>query len=223
VDHRADPLVETLPAQTPPAETLTVVLFDDFELLDVAGPLEVFGGSGDRFSVTLVGPRPGPVTSAQGYEMVADLAYASAPPADIVLVPGGRGIRPAVDDGDLVAWLARWAAPAPYVASVCTGSALLAAAGLLDGYRATSNKRAFDWARSNGPRVEWVPEARWVEDRGRWTSSGVSAGMDMALALLAHLDGDDAALGVAQRMEYEWHRDAGRDPFAALYGLVEGA
>jgi transcriptional regulator GlxA family with amidase domain len=204
----------------PPAHTLAVVLFEGFELLDVAGPLEVLGGSGQRFTVNLLGPRPGPVASAQGYEMVADLAYAGAPPADIVMVPGGRATRSLVDDVALLAWLARWAAPAPYVTSVCTGSGVLAAAGLLDGYRATSNKQAFDWARSQGPRVEWVAEARWVEDKGRWTSSGVTAGMDMALALLAHLDGDEAALNVAHRIEYEWHRDAGWDPFAARYGLV---
>ncbi len=204
-----------------PAHSLAVVLFEGFELLDVAGPLEVFGGYDQRFAVRLLGPEAGPVASAQGYLMVADQAYEDAGPADIVLVPGGVATRSAVNDTELVAWLARWAAPAPYVTSVCTGSGLLAAAGLLDGYRATSNKQAFDWARAQGSAVEWVAEARWVEDRGRWTSSGVSAGMDMALALLAHLDGDEAALDVARRIEYEWHRDAGWDPFAARYGLVE--
>jgi transcriptional regulator GlxA family with amidase domain len=102
------------------------------------------------------------------------------------------------------------------------GSALLAAAGLLDGYRATSNKRAFAWVREQGPRVEWVPQARWVQDRDRWTSSGVAAGMDMALAVIARLHGPPLAQEVADRVELEWHQNAAWDPFAALNGLVPG-
>ncbi len=105
--------------------------------------------------------------------------------------------------------------------SVCTGSAALAAAGLLDGYRATSNKRAFGWVTQHGPGVEWVPEARWVQDRDRWTSSGVAAGMDMAVALIASLLGDEVAESVAARVELEPHRDPAWDPFAALNGLVD--
>jgi transcriptional regulator GlxA family with amidase domain len=104
------------------------------------------------------------------------------------------------------------------VSSVCTGSGLLAAAGLLDGYRATSNKRAFQWATEQGPLVDWVTTARWVEDRDRWTSSGVAAGMDMALALVAHFLGEPFARKVADGIELEWHRDPSWDPFAALNG-----
>lgn len=117
-------------------------------------------------------------------------------------------------------WLARWASDAEFITSVCTGSGLLAAAGLLDGYRATSNKRAFAWACEQGPDVEWVPEARWVEDRNRWTSSGVAAGMDMALGLIARLHGDQVAASVADGVELEWHRDPTWDPFAANNGLT---
>jgi transcriptional regulator GlxA family with amidase domain len=106
--------------------------------------------------------------------------------------------------------------------SVCTGSGLLAAAGLLDGHRATSNKRSFAWACQQGPAVEWVAKARWVEDRNRWTSSGVAAGMDMALALIARLHGDGTATAIANGVELEWHRDPGWDPFATLNGLVPG-
>jgi len=105
---------------------------------------------------------------------------------------------------------------------VCTGSALLAAAGLLDGYRATSNKRAFGWVGEQGPRVEWVAQARWVQDRDRWTSSGVAAGLDMALALIARLHGQQLAQDVADRIELERHQDAAWDPFAARNGLVPG-
>ena len=106
-----------------------------------------------------------------------------------MLVPGGQGTRPLVRDRDFLSWLGAWAAPASLVTSVCTGSAVLAAAGLLDGYRATSNKAAFGWAREQGKNVDWVAQARWVEDRDRWTSSGIAAGMDMAdvRALLSHI------------------------------------
>jgi transcriptional regulator GlxA family with amidase domain len=196
------------------------VLFDGFEVLDVFGPLELLGQVSDRFEIQLIGPVAGPVTSAQGPQVIADRAYADAPPCDIVLVPGGPGTRRLVDDERFLAWLRGWASKAKYVTSVCTGSGVLAAAGLLDGYGATSNKRAFGWASSQGPGVDWIPKARWVEDRNRWTSSGVSAGMDMALALIAHLHSEELALQTADAVEYEWHRDPNWDPFAAKNGLA---
>jgi transcriptional regulator GlxA family with amidase domain len=104
--------------------------------------------------------------------------------------------------------------------SVCTGSAVLACAGLLEGYRATSNKAVFEWVRTLGTDVTWVPEARWVHDRDRWTSSGVSAGIDMALALIAELTSIELAEKLALYAEHDWHRDPSWDPFAAAHGLV---
>lgn len=199
---------------------LGVVLFEGFELLDVFGPLEVFGALDEFFALTLVGPRDGGVSSIQGPAAIANVAYEDAPSVDVVLVPGGRGNRKLVDDGHFLGWLARWAEPSEFITSVCTGSGLLAAAGLLDGYRATSNKRAFAWAQSQSDKVTWVPEARWVEDRNRWTSSGVAAGIDMSLALIRHLHGEERADEIADRIEHDWHRDASWDPFAMKNGLV---
>jgi transcriptional regulator GlxA family with amidase domain len=92
---------------------------------------------------------------------------------------------------------------------------------LLDGYRATSNKAAFEWVREQSMRVHWIAQARWVEDRGRWTSSGVAAGMDMAAALLADLFGKDVARRATTRAELEVHEDASWDPFAKIHGLAE--
>jgi putative intracellular protease/amidase len=198
---------------------VAVVLFDGFELLDAFGPLELFGALPDRFTITLVGPDTGPVRSAQGPRVLVDHGYDSAPVPDIVLVPGGIGTRRLVDRQPFLTWLRAWAAQAALVASVCTGSGLLAAAGLLDGYRATSNKRVFSWAVQQGPHVEWEPQARWVEDRDRWTSSGIAAGLDMAVALIASLHGEDVAADVAARLELEPHRDPAWDPFAALNGV----
>src|SRR5574338_457732 len=103
----------------------------------------------------------------------------------VLFVPGGMGTRREVDNPVLLGWLERRAAGATHVTSVCTGAALLARAGLLDGHRATSNKRSWDWVVSQGPRVDWVRRARWVQDGRLWTSSGVSAGIDMTLQLIA--------------------------------------
>jgi transcriptional regulator GlxA family with amidase domain len=198
-----------------------VVLFPGFELLDVFGPLEMLGVLSDEFDIVMIGPTGGDVASAQGPRVVAEVSYDAALAVDIVVVPGGIGTRTLVKDRSFLEWLAAWAAPAEFITSVCTGSGVLAAAGLLDGYRATSNKRSFSWASAQGAGVTWIREARWVEDGNRWTSSGVASGIDMALALIAHLHGEDLATGVADRVEYEWHRDSSWDPYAAIHGLVD--
>lgn len=200
--------------------SVVVVLFDRFELLDVFGPLELFGALPDRFEIRLLGEKAGPVHSAQGPIVLADHSYEDASRPDVVLVPGGIGTRTLVQDRSFSAWLAAWARQAELITSICTGSGVLAAAGLLDGYRATSTKRAFHWARAQGPRVDWIAQARWVEDRDRWTSAGVAAGMDMTLALIARLHSDELATAVADRVEYDWHRDPTWDPFAAKNGLM---
>jgi transcriptional regulator GlxA family with amidase domain len=189
-------------APVPRPRRLAVVLFDGFELLDVFGPVEAFSLLPSEFEVTLVGPTAGPVASSNGTRVLTQVPYTDAATPDIVLVPGGAGSRRLAVDQPWLAWLAAWAGPARLVVSVCTGSALLAGAGLLDGHRATSNRRAFAWASSFGRDVAWVAGPRWVEDGDRWTSAGVSAGIDMALALIGSLCGDDAAREVASRMEY---------------------
>lgn len=199
---------------------VSVVLFEGFELLDVFGPVELFSVLPEQFAVTLLGPVAGPVRSSQGTEVIAGGAYADAPAPDIVMVPGGIGTRALARDAGFLSWLSAWARSAELVTSVCTGSALLAAAGLLDGYRATSNKLAFEWASSHGSDVTWVAKARWVQDRNRWTSSGVAAGMDMTAALIASLHGRQAADDAARRIELEIHADPDWDPFARSYNLA---
>jgi transcriptional regulator GlxA family with amidase domain len=199
-----------------------ILLFEDFELLDVFGPAEVYGSGhlDDAFKLTMVAERSGPIRSAQGPAAVADYALGDAPPLDLILVPGGIGTRREVNNQALLEWLRQRAESATIVSSVCTGAALLARAELLDGRRATTNKRAFAWVVSQGPQVTWIKQARWVEDGKFATSSGVSAGIDMALALIARLVNLEAAERVAAAMEYEWHRDSSWDPFAKLHGLA---
>lgn len=196
-----------------------IVLFDGFELLDVFGPVELLSQLPEDYPITYVGTTAGPVRSSQGAEVIATESLGETAAVDIVMVPGGIGSRRLVDDAGFLDRLAAWASPAALITSVCTGSAVLAAAGLLEGYRATSNKKAFAWAAGHGQDVTWVPQARWVQDRDRWTSSGVAAGMDMTAALIGHLSGDDVATAVARTIELEIHSDPAWDPFAAHYGL----
>lgn len=196
-----------------------VVLFDGFELLDVFGPVELLSRLPDEYPITYVATHAGPVRSSQGAEVVATTSFADGPTPDIVMVPGGMGTRRLVDDADFLQQFSGWATTAPLITSVCTGSALLAAAGLLEGYRATSNKAAFTWVAGHGADVTWVAHARWVHDRDRWTSSGIAAGMDMTAALIGHLSGTEAAATAAMEIELELHTDPDWDPFAARYGL----
>ena len=173
-----------------------------------------------QLAIEFTGPGAGPVASSQGVQVTAAIGYDAAATPDIMLIPGGQGTRRLVADEAFLSWLRAWATPASLVTSVCTGSAVLAAAGLLDGYRATSNKAAFEWVREQSGKVDWIAQARWVQDRDRWTSSGVAAGMDMAAALLADLFGKDVAHRATTRAELEVHEDASWDPFAGIYGLT---
>ncbi|WP_413297024.1 DJ-1/PfpI family protein [Synechococcus sp. MIT S9452] len=203
--------------------TLGVVLFEGFELLDVFGPLEMFGLAADHFEIRLIAENGGVVASRQGPKSVCDDSFQSAPAIDVLLVPGGIGTRREVNNPVLLNWLKERSQQAELVASVCTGSALLAKAGVLDGLRATSNKLAFTWASSQSEKVQWQQQARWVEDGKVFSSSGVSAGIDMALAVIAKLVSQQAAEEAANFAEYTWQRNANCDPFASVVGVSESA
>ena len=200
--------------------SIGVVLFDEFELLDVFGPLEMYGMAPESFDICMVAENPGEITSRQGPKSIADYDFNCKRQFDILLVPGGSGTRKEVDNQVMLDWLRNQSMGAEYVTAVCTGSALLARAGILEGRKATTNKKAYNWATSQSDKVHWIKQARWVEDGKFFTSSGVSAGMDMSLALIARLLGEDTAVQAATWAEYEWHRDADWDPFAKVYGLI---
>ncbi len=203
--------------------TLGVVLFNSFELLDVFGPLEMFGLAADHFEIRLISESGGVVASRQGPKSICDDSFQSAPAIDVLLVPGGIGTRGEVNNPVLLNWIKERSQQAELVASVCTGSALLAKAGVLDGLRATSNKLAFAWAASQSEKVQWQQQARWIEDGKVFSSSGVSAGIDMALAVIAKLVSQQAAEDAANFAEYTWQRDADCDLFASVVGVSESA
>ncbi len=144
----------------------------------------------------------------------ADYDFDDAPALDLILVPGGVGFIPELENQRMLDFLASRASKAKITTSVCTGSALLAKAGVLDGHRATSNKQVFSLAVASSDKVDWQTRARWVDDGLVVTSSGVSAGMDMALAVIQRLFGEEMAEAIANGAEYTWHRDADEDPFA---------
>jgi len=196
---------------------LGVLLFPGFELLDVFGPVEVFANRNltpPLFDTVTVAPAKGLVESAQGPKAPAEFGLDDCPPLQAILVPGGMGTRQQVENAELLAWLRARCADAELVLTVCTGTSLLARAGILDGRRATTNKRSFDWVVGQGPGVQWVRRARWVEDGKFTTSSGVTAGIDMALAVVARLSGIAEAERIAAIIEHVWNRDPDVDPFA---------
>ncbi|SPJ28042.1 DJ-1/PfpI family protein [Falsiruegeria mediterranea] len=199
---------------------IAALIFPGFELLDVFGPMEMFGLLPEEYALELIAENRGPVASNQGLSAYATATTADGMNHDILFVPGGAGTRREVENASLVAWIDKASQHAEFTLSVCTGSALLARAGILDNRRATTNKAAFSWVASQGPGVDWVPRARWVEDGNILTSSGVSAGMDMALGAIQRMHGRDRALEVAKWCEYTWQEDRDHDPFAEVHGLV---
>ena len=194
-------------------KTIGIVLFDGFEVLDVYGPVE-FWGHVPEFEIVMIAEEAGPVRSGQGVATVAEYSFMTAPHVDILMVPGGMGTRTEVNNPNLLSFLRERNDTTELTTSVCTGSALLAKAGLLDGVKATSNKRAFAFAMDQSAQADWIGKARWVEDGKFITSSGVSAGADMALGLIAKLYGHDRAADLAATLEYVWNSDATNDPFA---------
>ncbi|MDR1619928.1 MAG: DJ-1/PfpI family protein [Clostridiales bacterium] len=194
-------------------QDFNVWLFDGFETLDAFGPVEMAGALDEEYLPKCYSFFGGIVKSAQ-HMRVDTLPHTAMDTAGILLIPGGLGTRPLLRDSAYISALSQIAKKAPYVLTVCTGSALLAATGLMDGKRATSNKLVFDWVSTLGGGVTWVRRARWVKDGKFYTSSGVSAGMDMTLGFLYDRHGKEAAEAVARYTEYIWNSDSGNDPFA---------
>ena len=191
---------------------INILLFDNFTTLDAFGPVEILGRI-EEFNLRYFSLNGGIVSGSQGVSVVTE-PIKDANKEGILLVPGGMGARTLVDDEAFIATLRELAEDAHFCLSVCTGSALFAKAGLLDGKRATSNKLSFDWVKSVNANVHWVPKARWVVDGKYFTSSGVSAGMDMALGFIEACFGKLAAQNAAMRIEYIWNDDPNFDPFA---------
>lgn len=196
-------------------KTIGAVLFPGFELLDLYGPLEMYSLLPKDFEIRTVAETAGPVAANNGPATLAKDSFADDRAYDLLVVPGGRGTRIEMHNPVMTDWLARASGRAEWVTTVCTGSMLFAATGLLDGRKATSNKLAFKEVANAFPAVDWQPRARWVRDGQIVTSSGISAGMDMTLSLIGTLLGPDKARNVARWAEYTPVTDPDNDPFCA--------
>jgi len=169
------------------------------------------------FQVVMISQDGDAVRSARGVSTLADYSFANAPQLDIMMAPGVSGTYTELNNQVFRYVIRAQDAGTELTTSVCTGSALLAKAGLLKGRKATSNKNFFSLAGQQDPSVDWQGKARWVEDGKYITSSGGSAGTDMALGLIAKLYGSERAGRLAHSLEYEWNSDPTNNPFAILY------
>ncbi|MDR1873479.1 MAG: DJ-1/PfpI family protein [Synergistaceae bacterium] len=219
MNHPKEPVSDTPCPKSPHLDSVRVdlvrfniLLFDGFETLDACGPAEIAGKAPDRYRLGYYSMRGGVVTSAQKLEACTRPLEEMSP--GVLLIPGGEGTRTLVDDAGFIERLRRAALEATVVLTVCTGASLLAKTNLMDGKNATTNKIAFDWVASLNPRVNWIRRGRWVQDGALFSSSGVSAGMDMTLAFIAEDRGVEEAERIAGRIEYLWNRHPDDDPFA---------
>lgn len=197
-------------------KTVGVVLFDDVEVLDFTGPYEVLAGArldesarwqtDSPFDLRLVAQ--GDVVRCYGGMRVnTDHRLDDCPPLDWLIVPGGWGTRRETDNAALVGWIGERSRQAALTASVCTGARLLAAAGVLDGRRATTHWNSLDWLAESYPQVRVERDLHVVDDGDVVTSAGISAGIDLAMTLVARECGEAVATQLARYMEYPYPQD----------------
>lgn len=202
----------TLPARaahaphSEPTVTVGILLFDGVEIIDFSAPYEVFGQAG--FGVYTVSADGKPVITAMGLKVTPDHAFADAPAADVLLVPGGD-VDDASRDAATLDFIRQRTGRARHVLSVCTGAQILAATGLLDGLRATTFHRALDALEHHYPKVDVVRDVRWADNGKLITSAGLSSGTDAALHVVAKLHGEDVARSTALQLEYDWAPEGG--------------
>jgi transcriptional regulator GlxA family with amidase domain len=185
-----------------------VALFEGAEELDWAGPWEVLAAwalqwPDDDVHVFTLAREDRPVTCAKGLRVLPDETWETAPPLDVLVYPGGRGTRRELQDEAVLDWIRGLAAGETVVASVCTGSLVLAAAGLLDGKPATTHWGSLELLPTLGREIEVRPDDRFVDNGNVLTAAGVSAGIDMALHLVARLHSTERAREVRRYIQYD--------------------
>ncbi|WP_400770306.1 GlxA family transcriptional regulator [Methylosinus sporium] len=201
---------------------IALLIFDDFQILDAAGPIAAFEIAAriapGAYAIRTIAAASGLVRSSSGVAMAA-ASFAAARRCDTLLIAGGLGTRGAATDRSTLAFVARAATRARRVASVCSGAYVLAAAGLLDGRRATTH-----WSRSGDfqrrfPKVRLEPDLIFVRDGPIWSSAGITAGIDLALAMIGDDLGEDVARAVARQLVVYHRRPGGQSQFSALLEL----
>ncbi len=185
---------------------VAIVLFEGVQIIDYTGPYEVFGQAG--FGVYTVAKTNAPLTTSMGMRVTPDFSFADAPPADLLVIPGG-GVDSLLDDPAAIDWLRTRATAAAHVLTVCNGAFLLARTGLLDGLEATTFYDLIPDLRREAPRTRVVGDRRFVDNGRIVTTAGLSSGIDGALHMITKLRGQGAAQQVALNMEYDWRPDSG--------------
>lgn len=192
---------------------VAILLFNDAEVLDFAGPFEVFAvtrrpSDGTRpFYVYTVAETDDTIIARNGLSVNPGYTFASCPPPDLLLVPGGQGARKQLTNTRLIAWIQKQSRAAQHVLSVCTGALLLAKAGLLDGLQVTTYHTAYDSLGELAPGAILCPGQRYADNGKIITSAGISAGIDMSLHVVEKLLGREQARHTARHMEYAWDPD----------------
>jgi transcriptional regulator GlxA family with amidase domain len=191
-----------------------IVLFENIEVLDFCGPYEVFSATRlheekrreepSPFEVVLIAEKSGPVKATGGMKVLPDHIFETCPTLDILVMPGGWGTRAELKNPVMLDWLRSRAKEVETLTSVCTGSMVLGFAGLLDGKRATTHWRSLDWMKESLPKVIVEYDKHVVEDGPLVTSAGISAGIDMALHVVARYHGEEIARATARHMEYPY-------------------
>jgi len=197
--------------------TVAIVLFDGVQIIDYAGPWEVFGQAG--FKVFTVADKTEPLTTRFDQKVIPDYSFDNGPDADIILLPGGRGTSKAADNPRAIKWIQDKAKNARYVMSVCTGAFLLARTGLLDGLTATTFHSAIPALEQAAPKTKIVYDQRYVDNGKVITTAGLSSGIDGALHLVEKIQGKGQAQYEALGLEYNWQGDKtpARAAFADRY------
>lgn len=191
-----------------------ILIFDDVEVLDFCGPFEVFSvtylsasasrEAGPAYDVCLVSQGGDSITTRGGMKVAATCSMSDCPPLDVLVVPGGQGTRREVSNNALLRWIDNHSKSVKFLTSVCTGSFLLAEAGLLDGKSATTHWKSLDRMKDTYPAVHVDYDSHVVIDGKTFTSAGISAGIDMALLVIAADLGEEVARNTARQMEYHY-------------------
>ena len=194
-----------------------ILIFDDVEILDVAGPFEVFAVTrlneeqgvkqSSPFKVYLIAEKNKQITAIGGLRLTPDVTFSECPELDLLIVPGGWGTRKESTNKILLNWISNQFntfSNDRLIASVCTGSSILGKAGLLDGRDATTHWRAFDFLRESAPRARILKNVRFTLTKPIFTSAGVSAGIDLALRIVSHFFGTEIGQTTARQMEYPY-------------------
>ncbi|KAF9961012.1 hypothetical protein BGZ70_008419 [Mortierella alpina] len=195
------------------------LVYNGMDLLDLMGPMRIFGEELNTLDlkINFIATTLEPVRSSQQVQVTPHYTIANAPKMDIVFIPGGIGQTDLSENPASMIRIKSLIEEATWCFTVCTGSGILAKTGLVEGYNLTTNKALYEMVIPEGPKVNWIKRARWVQDGKYVTASGVSAGIDAALYIISELVSMEVAERVSVYIEYTWHRDANEDPFSDMY------